>query len=351
MNELSFHSLKGGSLSRLLRAASCTVAIATVASLATFAPAARAQVFSDEFNGTSGTLPDTSAWNFGWRFGNRTIADPLNNNDIFSEIKGNNDALYRLGGDSRLLENVRVDNGPGGEQCLILTTINNGGGGDNDPDTYRFTSGIVNSYYEKQYGYFEAEIYSNRVPGLDVGFVLWDTRWRSGAPVEIDVVELTGLSSTFAPQTIHRYDEAVFFANAPNGLFESGGARTANGDRASLTATGWHRYGVDWRFAGRLEGGQGVDKWQWYIDGVENGDVEYGATFEFTSRPDDPQPTGAVFLTLAAEMFNSDSVPGELSGFVGVANPSDYAPVDYDDLVDRGRLGHESYINWVRVYD
>jgi beta-glucanase (GH16 family) len=133
-------------------------------------------VWSDDFEGSAGTLPDASKWGFdignngGW--GNAELENYTNNP-----------------------ENVSLD----GNGNLVLTAIKNGNS---------YTSARVNTKgkFSQTYGRFEARLKTPYGPGI------WPAFWMLGADVdqvgwpncgEIDVMELKGQQPNVIHGTIH----------------------------------------------------------------------------------------------------------------------------------------------------
>lgn len=133
-------------------------------------------VWSDDFNGTAGDLPDASKWGFdlgnnnGW--GNEELENYTNNP-----------------------ENVSLD----GNGNLVITAIKNGNS---------YTSARIKSQnkFSQAYGRFEARIKTPYGPGI------WPAFWMLGANVaevgwpqcgEIDIMELKGQQPHIINGTIH----------------------------------------------------------------------------------------------------------------------------------------------------
>lgn len=107
------------------------------------------------------------------------------------------------------------------------------------PESYEYRSGLVTTFpgYSFQYGYIEVDAQMPSAPGLWAA--LWLAAKNESWPPEIDIVE-------------HWDDDAKFFqyyhpANAPR----------ENSSVNLGSATGWHKFGLDWT-ASRIT---------WYIDG------------------------------------------------------------------------------------
>lgn len=133
-------------------------------------------VWSDEFNGAAGELPDDSKWGFdlgnnnGW--GNQELENYTNNP-----------------------ENVSLD----GNGNLVITAIKNGNS---------YTSARVKTAgkFEQAYGRFEARLKTPHGPGI------WPAFWMLGANVgevswpqcgEIDIMEMRGQEPNVIHGTIH----------------------------------------------------------------------------------------------------------------------------------------------------
>ena len=134
-------------------------------------------VWSDEFDGNAGSLPDAGNWTFdigpgqdGW--GNQELQVYTNNP-----------------------ENVSLD----GQGNLVITALNNGG---------RFTSARIKTQglFEQQYGRFEARLKTPYGPGL------WAAFWMLGSNIdevswpqcgEIDIMELRGQEPNIIHGSIH----------------------------------------------------------------------------------------------------------------------------------------------------
>lgn len=134
----------------------------------------RQLVWSDDFNGTAGTLPDASKWGFdlgnnnGW--GNHELENYTNNP-----------------------ENVSLD----GKGNLVITAIKNGNS---------YTSARINTKgkFSQAYGRFEARLKTPYGPGI------WPAFWMLGANGEtwpqcgeIDIMELKGQAPSTINGTIH----------------------------------------------------------------------------------------------------------------------------------------------------
>lgn len=133
-------------------------------------------VWSDDFNGTAGELPDASKWGF-----------DLGNNGGWG-----NQELENYTNDP---ENVSLD----GKGNLVITAIKNGNS---------YTSARVKSQnkFSQAYGRFEARLKTPYGPGI------WPAFWMLGANVgevgwpqcgEIDIMELKGQQPNIIHGTIH----------------------------------------------------------------------------------------------------------------------------------------------------
>lgn len=133
-------------------------------------------VWSDEFNGTAGTLPDESKWNFdlgnnnGW--GNEELENYTNNP-----------------------ENVSLD----GNGNLVITALKTG-------NNYTSARVKTQNLFSQAYGRFEARIKTPHGPGI------WPAFWMLGANVnevgwpecgEIDIMELKGQAPNVINGTVH----------------------------------------------------------------------------------------------------------------------------------------------------
>lgn len=137
-------------------------------------------VWSDEFNGEAGTLPDSTKWTFdlgtgegGW---------------------GNQELQYY----TDRPENVSLD----GDGNLVITALKESFGGASFSSARVKTQGI----FEQAYGRFEARIITPYGPGL------WPAFWLLGSDVttlgwpqcgEIDIMELRGQEPDVIHGTIH----------------------------------------------------------------------------------------------------------------------------------------------------
>lgn len=134
-------------------------------------------VWSDDFEGSAGQLPDTSKWNFdlgtgqgGW--GNHELQSYTDNP-----------------------ENVSLD----GEGNLVITAIRNGSS---------FTSARINTrdVFAQKYGRFEARLITPYGPGIWPAFwMLGDNHLTDGWPQcgEIDIMELRGQAPHIMYGTLH----------------------------------------------------------------------------------------------------------------------------------------------------
>ena len=134
-------------------------------------------VWSDEFDGTAGSLPDAANWTFDIGTGQ----DGWGNQEL--QVYTNNP------------ENVSLD----GQGNLVITALNNGG---------RFTSARIKTenLFEQQYGRFEARLKTPYGPGL------WPAFWMLGSNIdevgwpqsgEIDIMELRGQQPNIIHGSIH----------------------------------------------------------------------------------------------------------------------------------------------------
>lgn len=134
-------------------------------------------VWSDEFDGTAGSLPDAGNWTFDIGTGQ----DGWGNQEL--QVYTNNP------------ENVSLD----GQGNLVITALNNGG---------RFTSARIKTQglFEQQYGRFEARLKTPYGPGL------WPAFWMLGSNIdevswpqcgEIDIMELRGQEPNIIHGSIH----------------------------------------------------------------------------------------------------------------------------------------------------
>jgi beta-glucanase (GH16 family) len=133
-------------------------------------------VWSDDFDGSAGSLPDASNWGFdlgnnnGW--GNQELENYTNNP-----------------------ENVSLD----GNGNLVITAIKNGNS---------FTSARINSKgkFSQAYGRFEARLKSPYGPGIWPAFwMLGENSAEVGWPLcgEIDIMELKGQAPNVIHGTVH----------------------------------------------------------------------------------------------------------------------------------------------------
>lgn len=167
-------------------------------------------LWQDEFDGASGTLPDSTRWRF----------------DV-GEDWGNAQLEY----DTRRPENVSLD----GRGHLAITARQE------DYQGRHYTSGRINSFerFDQAYGRFEARI---RLP---VGSGVWPAFWLLGADFEdvgwpgcgeIDILEYRGQE----PHTVHA---------SVHGPGYSGGSAVTG--RYEFDGPGLHEnfhvYGVEWR--------------------------------------------------------------------------------------------------------
>lgn len=134
-------------------------------------------VWSDEFDGTAGSLPNASNWSLDIGTGQ----DGWGNQEL--QVYTNNP------------ENVSLD----GQGNLVITAINNGG---------RFSSARIKTQdlFEQQYGRFEARLKTPYGPGI------WPAFWMLGSNFdevgwpqsgEIDIMELRGQDPTTIQGSIH----------------------------------------------------------------------------------------------------------------------------------------------------
>jgi beta-glucanase (GH16 family) len=134
-------------------------------------------VWSDEFDGTAGTLPDAANWTYDLGTGQ----DGWGNQEL--QVYTNNP------------ENVSLD----GQGNLVLTAINNNG---------RYSSARIKTQglFEQQYGRFEARLKTPYGPGL------WPAFWMLGSNIdevswpqcgEIDIMELRGQQPNVIAGSIH----------------------------------------------------------------------------------------------------------------------------------------------------
>lgn len=137
-------------------------------------------VWSDEFNGPAGTLPDSTSWNFDIGTG--------------QDGWGNQELQYY----TDRQENVSMN----GEGQLVITIRNESFGGRD------FTSARINTkdHFEKQYGRFEARIKNPHGPGI------WPAFWMLGSNIdevgwpqagEIDIMEMRGQQPSVVIGSLH----------------------------------------------------------------------------------------------------------------------------------------------------
>jgi beta-glucanase (GH16 family) len=173
------------------------------------------QVWSDDFEGPAGQLPDTSKWNF----------------DLGTGQGGwGNQELQSYTDDP---ENVSLD----GKGNLVITAIRNGNS---------FTSARINTreLFAQKYGRFEARLITPYGPGIWPAFwMLGDNYLTDGWPQcgEIDIMELRGQAPHIMYGTLH-------------GPGYSGGnpvtkSYTLNNGRFD---TDYHIYAVEW-FEDRID--------------------------------------------------------------------------------------------------
>jgi beta-glucanase (GH16 family) len=166
-------------------------------------------VWSDEFDGVAGTLPDPSKWTFdigrgqdGW--GNRELQTYTNNP-----------------------ANVSLD----GEGNLVITAIRTG-------DTFTSARIKTEALFEQQYGRFEARLKTPFGPGL------WPAFWMLGSNFstigwpqcgEIDIMELRGQE----PHIIHGSLHGPGYS-AGNAVTSSFAKRNGRFD------TNYHVFAIEW---------------------------------------------------------------------------------------------------------
>ncbi len=165
-------------------------------------------VWSDEFDGTSGTLPDASKWTYdlgnnnGW--GNQELETYTNNP-----------------------ENVSLD----GNGNLVITAIKNG----NSITSARLKTQTI---FSQTYGRFEARLKTPYGPGI------WPAFWMLGANVnevgwpqcgEIDIMEMRGQQPNVIHGTIHGPGY-----NAGNAITSSYGLQNSRFD------LDYHVFAVEW---------------------------------------------------------------------------------------------------------
>ncbi|MCL2583318.1 MAG: glycoside hydrolase family 16 protein [Streptosporangiales bacterium] len=107
------------------------------------------------------------------------------------------------------------------------------------PESYGYRSGLVTTFpgYSFQYGYIQAVAKMPSAKGLWTA--LWLAAKNESWPPEIDIVE-------------HWDDDAKFFQ-----YYHPAGAPRENSSVNLGSATGWHRFGLDWT----------ASKVTWYVDG------------------------------------------------------------------------------------
>ena len=177
-------------------------------------------VWSDEFDGPAGQLPDPANWTF----------------DIGTDW-GNRQLEY----DTGRPENVSFD----GDGNLAITARR---------ESYRgsaYTSGRIKTQglFEQAYGRFEARI---RLP---TGQGIWPAFWLLGNDIEtvgwpecgeIDIMEYRGQEPSIVLGTVHGPD-----------YFAAGGISARYGLTGTRFDTGFHEFAIEWTEAGIV----------WFVDG------------------------------------------------------------------------------------